>query len=398
VLFEPARHEPLSAEPWSESGARGAIERIARGVSGEFTDEGLWPIHPLDGSDAPEPLRMLYFGAAGVMWGLDQLHHVGASGAPPDFSRARGRLLEGNRRLIRRFSANSASLLMGDAGILLVDWKASRSDPAAAELADAIAQNHENPALELMWGAPGTGIAALTMREWTGDETWSDLFRSSAAALRSTLERDAETGVWLWTQDLYGSRSKLVGAVHGFAGNVLPIVRGRELLPAEAWDWWRQTLVDTIVRTARREDGLANWPQSVGNPRPGRTALLVQHCHGAPGVINCVGDLPDRALDELLLEAGELVWQAGPLAKGPNLCHGTAGNGYAFLKLFRRTGDPTWLERARAFAMHAISQSDRCRQAYGRFHPSLWTGDVGLAVYLWSCIEADCRFPTVDFF
>jgi hypothetical protein len=341
---------------------------------------------------------MLYYGAAGVMWGLDHLHRVGASGPPPDFSRARGRLLEANRRWIRRFSANSASLLMGDAGILLVDWQASRSDSAAAELASAISQNHENPALELMWGAPGTGIAALTMREWTGDETWSDLFRSSAAALRSTLERDAETGVWLWTQDLYGSRSKLVGAVHGFAGNVLPIIRGRGLLPAEEWDWWRQTVVDTVVRTARREDGLANWPQSVGHPRPGRTALLVQHCHGAPGVINCVAELHDRALDAVLLEAGELVWRAGPLAKGPNLCHGTAGNGYAFLKLFRRTGDPTWLERARAFAMHAVSQSDRYRQTYGRFHPSLWTGDVGLAVYLWACIEADCRFPTVDFF
>jgi hypothetical protein len=36
---------------------------------------------------------------------------------------------------------------------------------------------------------------------------------------------------------------------------------------------------------------------------------------------------PDRA-------GGELTWRAGPLAKGANLCHGTAGNGYAFLALF----------------------------------------------------------------
>ena len=45
--------------------------------------------------------------------------------------------------------------------------------------------------------------------------------------------------------------------------------------------------------------------------------------------------------------------------KGSNLCHGTGGNGYAFLKLHRRTGDPVWLERARAFAMTAIAQ---CRE------------------------------------
>jgi hypothetical protein len=37
---------------------------------------------------------------------------------------------------------------------------------------------------------------------------------------------------------------------------------------------------------------------------------------------------PGDELDELLLGAGETTWAAGPLAKGPGLCHGTAGNGY----------------------------------------------------------------------
>jgi len=397
-LFEPDRHELLRTKPWSESEARNAIERITRGVSLEFTDDGLWPVHPLDRRDVVEPFRMLYYGAAGIMWGLDHLHRVGASGSLPDFATARANLLQRNRLLIHRFSANSASLLMGDAGILLVDWKASGSEEVAAELARAVSQNHEHPALELMWGSPGTMIAALTMREWTSDDAWSDLFRTSAAALRRTLEHDAETGALLWTQDLYGSRSKLLGAVHGFAGNVFPIIRGRELLSAEEWAWWRNLVADTIVRTARREDGLANWPQSIGTPRPGRTDLLVQHCHGAPGVINCVADLPGLELDDVLVEAGGLVWQAGPLAKGSNLCHGTSGNGYAFLKLFRKTGNPIWLERARAFAMHAVSQSDQHLDQFGRYHPSLWTGDVGLAVYLWSCIQGDCNFPTMDFF
>jgi lantibiotic modifying enzyme len=60
------------------------------------------------------------------------------------------------------------------------------------------------------------------------------------------------------------------------------------------------------------------------------------------------------ALTQVLLAGGELTWRAGPLVKGAGLCHGTAGNGYAFLKLFARTGDERWLERARRFAMHAI--------------------------------------------
>jgi len=398
TLFERHRHEALDAAPWNEPEVRGVIERIVGGACGDFTGDGLWPVHPLDRRDAIEPFRMLYYGAAGIMWGLDYLHREGAVGPPPDFSDARAGLLESNRRLIRRFSSNTASLLMGDAGILLFDWKESRSDEVAAELATAVSQNHEHPALELMWGSPGTMIAALTMHEWTDAEFWADLFRTSAPALWRTLERDSELGVSLWTQDLYGARSKIIGAVHGFAGNVFPIVRGRDLLPPEEWTRWRHCIAETIAGTAIRGDGLANWPQSVGAPRPGRTALLVQHCHGAPGIVNCLAEVPGPELDDLLAEAGDLTWKAGPLKKGANLCHGTAGNGYAFLKLFRRTKNPVWLDRARIFAMHAISQSDRCQQEFGRYHASLWTGDVGLACYLWSCIQADSAFPTMDFF
>jgi Lanthionine synthetase C-like protein len=66
-----------------------------------------------------------------------------------------------------------------------------------------------------------------------------------------------------------------------------------------------------------------------------------------------------RVDEEPALAGGELTWHAGPLAKGSNLCHGTAGNAYAFLVLHRRSGDELWLDRARSFAMHAIGQVDR---------------------------------------
>ena len=96
--------------------------------------------------------------------------------------------------------------------------------------------------------------------------------------------------------------------------------------------------------------------------------------------------------------AGESTWVAGPLRKGSNLCHGTAGNGYAFLKLYARTGDARWLERARAFAMHAIAQTQAEERAVGRMRYSLWTGDPGVAVYLMDCIGVTPRFPTLDVF
>ena len=69
-----------------------------------------------------------------------------------------------------------------------------------------------------------------------------------------------------------------------------------------------------------------------------------------------------------------------------------------FLKLYRRTGAIRWLERARAFAMHAIEQSERHAKHYGQLRCSLWTGDLGLAVYLWDCIQGQAKFPTMDVF
>ncbi len=94
----------------------------------------------------------------------------------------------------------------------------------------------------------------------------------------------------------------------------------------------------------------------------------------------------------------EHTWRAGPLAKGSNLCHGTAGNGYAFLSLYRRTGERLWLERARAFAMHAIGQWEAERVTHGRGRFSLWTGDPGLACFLWDCVRERDDFPTLHAF
>jgi hypothetical protein len=101
-------------------------------------------------------------------------------------------------------------------------------------------------------------------------------------------------------------------------------------------------------------------------------------------------------MDEMLLAGGEAVWAAGPLTKGYGLCHGTAGNGYAFLKLYRRTGDTLWLDRARVFAMHALAQRDQMRQSHGQGRYNLWTGDLGLAIYAWHCIEGADGMPLLD--
>ena len=98
--------------------------------------------------------------------------------------------------------------------------------------------------------------------------------------------------------------------------------------------------------------------------------------------------------EELLLAGASLVWQAGPpgIEKGSSICHGTAGNGYAFLKAFDRTGDELWLERARRFAVHALEQLDRLPERH-----SLFTGGIGAALYAADCIDARTQYPIMEY-
>ena len=48
--------------------------------------------------------------------------------------------------------------------------------------------------------------------------------------------------------------------------------------------------------------------------------------------------------------AAQLIWERGLLKKGPGLCHGVAGNAYAFLVMYRLTGNVAYYYRALQFA------------------------------------------------
>jgi lantibiotic modifying enzyme len=394
-LWEPERHTKLLDASWDEGAARFAIDDIVADARSSFSAESLWPPHPNDGDAEGEVWRNLYFGAAGVVWALDYLAKAGACAAGERFGSAARGWLEPNRKHNEWFGGSTAGLLLGDTGILITQWRTRPASEVKDALAEAISATAHHPSLEFMWGSPGALVAALAMYDWTGEARWAELVRTCADALERSLMMGEEQDCRLWTQDLYGSKVKLLGAVHGFAGNAFALIACRRLLPTEQWARLSATFAESMSATAIRSGELVNWPASVGPPRPGRTALFLQHCHGAPGMVTALAGL-DQPVDDLLIAAGETIWCAGPLIKGANLCHGTGGNGYAFLKLFERTGDQLWLERARRFAMHAIADSVSDAERFGRRRYSLWTGDLGLACYLFDCIEAKARFPTMD--
>ena len=81
------------------------------------------------------------------------------------------------------------------------------------------------------------------------------------------------------------------------------------------------------------------------------------------------------------------------------MCHGTAGNGYAFLRLHALSGEQLWLQRARRFGMHAIGQAVEEKKQKKQGFYSLFTGDMGLAVYLVECLQGGSGyFPVVEGF
>lgn len=401
MLFDPDRHEPLTHSAWDETSAIAAIERIVRDTEARFSEESYWPLHPEDRqgeSDARTYETSLYDGACGVLWALGYLHELGAVQLNGPYPGALPELLARNRALLGDAAErNRASYLLGDTPIHMLGFGRNQTEELEAVLQELIAGNTEHPARELMMGSPGTLLAALFLHEKTGAERWSELFRLTADRLWSQLEWSTEHGCAHWTQNFDRRPSKYLDAVHGFVATVIPLSRGRHLLPVEKWNAWQECIVNTVQRTADREGAHVNWRPQLDRT-PDASKKLLQFCHGAPGFVICLSDVMDAEIEGLLLAAGETIWSAGPLRKGSNLCHGTAGNAYAFLKLYRRTNDPRWLHRARAFAMHAIGQADVEARLRGQFRYSLWTGDLGLAVFLWDCIVGQARFPTLDVF
>ena len=79
-LFDPDRHESLTAPAWHPDLAQRAIERICAAAEDEFDEvAGSWLLHQQVGSAQPGARSLnLYWGATGVVWAL---RHLSAAGA-----------------------------------------------------------------------------------------------------------------------------------------------------------------------------------------------------------------------------------------------------------------------------------------------------------------------------
>jgi hypothetical protein len=352
MLYRPDAFEPLTEETWNEVRVRNAIHEIVADTDAALRGPKLlWRADDWDRWQATSPMKNLYVGAAGVLFALDELRRRGHAETRLDIAALALRDLELFRARpdfmkIRLPGPRESSLLCGESGILLVAWRLAPGDELADALLERVRANVANEADGVMWCAPGTLIAARLMLEWSAEERWRDAWHESADAVWSRRDDDG-----LWTQRLYGQELRSLTPPHGLVGNVQVLLA---LLDADRSRRLARETAAVLEKAAVVEDGLANWPPRPRPELPGPDGQIrVQWCAGAPGIVVAAAAYLD---EELLLAGAELPWRTGPpgLEKGPSICHGTAGNGYAFLKTFARTGDERWLGRARRFAMHAL--------------------------------------------
>ena len=368
MVWRESEHEPVCRRDWHPGEARAALAEIVADAEAAASADGVWPPHPRDDPEEGEVWSGLYLGSAGMLWALWRL------GSAFDGASAVAAALERYRRTpdFAR-GAHPPSLWLGETGILVVADRVGSPAADPERLRRLIRANRSHPTWEVMWGSPGTMLAA---RAFGLDEEWRD----SAERLWSAWDQSGR----LWTQHLYGHDVQYVGPAHGFAGNIHAL---RGFVPDEVL---RDRVSRVLASLAMRDGDLVNWPPVPGDP-PDK--IRVQWCHGAPGIVATIGDLLPL---ELAVAGGELSWRAGPLRKGAGLCHGTAGNGFAFLRLHALTGEPVWLDRARRFAVHAVEQVRRERAAVGHGRYTLFTGDIGVALYLRACLDVDPAFPSID--
>ncbi len=202
TLFEQERHEPLIADAWDRERVDDAIDRIVARTQAVFAERGHWPSNSNDVAQAPQPTPSLYFGSAGLVWGLAQFG-VRVSNDVALLREAANEALA----TLTAWNIGDAylrGLLMGPSGIHLVAYQLSRDAEISDALYGIIHANIVNPVGDFMWGTSGTMLAAKVMFDATGEQRWQQVFADSAAQMFGELTTSPSTGVQIWIQHLYG--------------------------------------------------------------------------------------------------------------------------------------------------------------------------------------------------
>lgn len=200
-------------------------------------------------------------------------------------------------------------------------------------------------------------------------------------------------GSWMPPLFYFWHESPYLGAAHGVAGILYTLLMCHRLLTTSELQTLVKPTLDFML-TQRFKSG--NTASSVGRERD----LLVHWCHGAPGVVAMYTQgykvFNDQKYLDAALISGDIIWNRGLVYKGYGICHGIAGNAYAFLNLFKYTHNLKHLYRALKFAEVCLDYGKHgCRTPDSPF--SLFEGMAGTIYFLFDIIEPEkSLFPSYE--
>ncbi|XP_072535488.1 lanC-like protein 2 [Salminus brasiliensis] len=309
-------------------------------------EEGLKTADPHDFST--------YTGWTGIALLYLQLHRVSQEASHLQ------RSLDYVKRTLRNLNGRRVTFLCGDAGPLAVGAVVhhrlnNQADSKECitkllQLQRSVISPDSDVPDELLYGRAGYLYALLYINKEIGPDTVdeSTISKVVTAILESGKNLSKEEKKTERCPLLYEWHKKqYVGAAHGLAGIYYMLMQSSAKVNPEILAELVRPCVD-YVRHKKFRSG--NYPSSLSN----ETDRLVHWCHGAPGVVHMLIMANKVFKDEKYLrdavECGEVIWQRGLLRKGYGICHGTAGNGYAFLSLYKLTQEQKYLYRACKFA------------------------------------------------
>ncbi len=222
--------------------------------------------------------------------------------------------------------------------------------------------------------------------------------RSRPARALSALA--ARVAIWSAEQRERLSRRYDIGLVHGLAGNLYLILHFPELVERLGAVGEVRASLDCLADCVEAEGGMLEvLPSRHSEPRV--FTDKVHWCNGTTGAVflfaRAYEVFGEGAYLEAARRAAEHVWRYGLLRKGNGLCHGIAGNAYAFLSLYRTTSEKRQLDRALHFAR--FSWSDRVTRAQrASDRPwSLYEGRMGTLCFYLDCLDPNrARFPAFE--
>lgn len=365
-LYDPDRHEALRPTPWNPERLEAYSQSILAQTLARYSPAVYWPVHDLDIDSGDKPSKGFndfYYGAGGNFWLLDYCK-ISIT-----------KQFELFLNDLQLEVDENASIFLDRIAFLLFKEKISPSQNTRDELLKLIQLSLPNEKNEILFGSPSTLLLTFHAYKLSGDSRFLEACHKLKTDVWRKWEPNESLGCHAWIQHFSTSQT-FYGAAHGTLGNLQVLFTVREILTDEENEELMNRAVIAFEKMSVKQQGQANWAMSFEH----QEKFLLHWCHGSPGAICSLSDhiRRDHKTDQLLEDAGELIWLAGPLKKGTSLCHGTSGNAIAFLKLYQRTKKEIWLDRAKSFAMHCLEQCEEMKTTYGDLRFSLWTGDLGL--------------------